>query len=193
MIVWTRMVALAFPICLLWFLSEIALGRILHSADDRSTSRDKSSLRLLWMTITPSLTVGIFLGLKGVGFIGTGSLAISVAGLILILVGLIIRWIAILTLRRYFTTDVSIQEGHRLVATGIYGIIRHPAYLGSLLSFLGLGLTFSNWLSALVIIGPIFLAFRYRIIVEEQVLVDHFGAAYDQYRRTTKRLVPKIY
>jgi len=193
MIVWTRMVALAFPICLLWFLSEIALGRILHSADDRSTSRDKSSLRLLWMTITPSLTVGIFLGLKGVGFIGTGSLAISVAGLILILVGLIIRWIAILTLRRYFTTDVSIQEGHRLVATGIYGIIRHPAYLGSLLSFLGLGLTFSNWLSALVIIGPIFLAFRYRIMVEEQVLVDHFGAAYDQYRRRTKRLIPKIY
>jgi len=193
MIVWTSMVALAFPICLLWFLSEIALGRILHSADARSTSRDKSSLRLLWMTIIPSLAAGIFLGLNGIGFIATGSLAISVAGLILILVGLIIRWIAILTLRTYFTTDVSIQEGHRLVATGIYGIIRHPAYLGSLLSFLGLGLTFSNWLSALVIIGPIFLAFRYRIMVEEQVLVDHFGAAYDQYRRTTKRLVPKIY
>lgn len=193
MIVWTRMVALAFPICLLWFLSEIALGRILHSANDRSTSRDKSSLRLLWMTIIPSLAVGIFLGMNGIGFIATGSLAISVAGLILILLGLIIRWIAILTLRRYFTTDVSIQEGHRLVATGIYGIIRHPAYLGSLLSFLGLGLTFSNWLSAPVVIGPIFLAFRYRMIVEERVLVDHFGAAYDQYRRTTKRLIPMIY
>ncbi len=193
MIVWTRMIALAFPICLLWFLSEVALGRILHSADDRSSSRDKSSLRRLWMTITASLIAGISLGLKGIGFIATGSLAISVAGLILILLGLIIRWIAILTLRRYFTTDVSIREGHRLVATGIYGIIRHPAYLGSLLSFLGLGLTFSNWLSTLIIIGPIFLAFRYRILVEEQVLVDHFGAAYDQYRRKIKRLLPGIY
>jgi protein-S-isoprenylcysteine O-methyltransferase Ste14 len=109
------------------------------------------------------------------------------------LLGLIIRWTAILTLRKYFTVDVSILEDHKIVKKGIYKYIRHPSYAGSLVSFLGLGLAFSNWLSSVVIIVPILTAFIYRIQVEEKALIQAFGEEYLDYSNTTKRLIPKIY
>jgi len=109
------------------------------------------------------------------------------------LLGLLIRWTAILTLRKYFTVDVSILPGHQIVKKGLYKYIRHPAYAGSLVSFLGLGLAFSNWLSSIVIVVPILTAFIYRIQVEEQALIQAFGDEYLDYSNTTKRLIPKIY
>ena len=80
-----------------------------------------------------------------------------------------------------------------LIEKGLYKFIRHPAYTGSLLTFLGFGLTFSNWLSALVLFVPLTGVFLYRIHVEEQALTEFFGDAYLQYRRRTKRLFPGIY
>ena len=114
-------------------------------------------------------------------------------GIVLIIVGLAVRWAAILTLRKYFTVDVAILSDHKIVMTGLYRYVRHPAYLGSLLSFLGLGISFSNWLSALVIFVPITGAFVYRIRVEERALDASLGDAYRQYQTSTKRLIPGIF
>ncbi|HVP06407.1 MAG TPA: isoprenylcysteine carboxylmethyltransferase family protein, partial [Candidatus Acidoferrum sp.] len=96
---------------------------------------DRHSLRLLWLTIVPAVSLGCYTGSRGLGYVSAGAAEVSICGLILIVVGLIIRWTAILTLRTFFTTDVSIAGGHRLMTSGIYGIVRHPAYTGSLLSF----------------------------------------------------------
>ena len=62
---------------------------------------------------------------------------------------------------------VSILEEHMIVDTDIYGIIRHPAYLGHLTSLLGIGLILGNWvgLAALVVIRP--AGILYRIHVDE--------------------------
>ena len=110
-----------------------------------------------------------------------------------ILAGLAIRWIAIYSLRKYFTIDVSIRSDHKIVDTGIYKYVRHPSYSGSLLSFLGLGITTLNWISGIIIVVPIMIAFIYRINIEEQVLTTFFGDQYKQYCAATKRLIPKIY
>jgi protein-S-isoprenylcysteine O-methyltransferase Ste14 len=116
-----------------------------------------------------------------------------ISGLVLIVVGLVVRWTAIITLRKYFTVDVSIVSDHKLVITGIYRFVRHPAYAGSLLSFLGLGIVLSNWLSLLVVFIPITVVFIYRINVEEKALLAFFGDQYAHYCARTKRLIPKIY
>jgi len=79
------------------------------------------------------------------------------------------------------------------VAKGIYKYVRHPSYAGSLLSFFGLGIAFSNWLVTLIIFVPILFAFLRRMRIEEDVLRKHFGEAYDQYSKNTSRLIPKIY
>jgi protein-S-isoprenylcysteine O-methyltransferase Ste14 len=179
-------------VSILWAASEIVLARLKHS---QSTDRrlDKSSLRLLWIAIAVGVTGGILLNILRVGYFGNGSPLYPIAGLVLILLGLIVRWIAIVSLNRQFTVDVSITNDHRIVKTGIYHFVRHPAYAGGLLSFLGLGLVFANYLTLLVMFVPICSAFLYRIRVEEKALIDNFGDAYINYCASTKRLIPGIY
>jgi protein-S-isoprenylcysteine O-methyltransferase Ste14 len=181
-----------FIVSLVWIISEIVLARLKHS-DTAGTKQDKFSLRILWATIILGIVIGNLLAIYRVGTIPTGSYYIAISGLVLIVVGLVVRWIAILTLWKYFTVDVSIASDHRLVSSGLYKVVRHPAYTGSLLSFLGLGLVFSNWLTLLVIFVPITVAFVYRIKVEEKALVEFFGDRYVRYCATTKRLIPGIY
>jgi protein-S-isoprenylcysteine O-methyltransferase Ste14 len=191
MIVWSSIPTVSIVICAAWCISEIALGRLLHSKG--SSALDRSSLRLLWVAIIPAIALGSYLGSHGIGYVAAGAASVSLCGLVMIVIGLIIRWVAILTLRRYFTTDVSIQHEHKLMSAGIYGIVRHPAYSGSLLSFLGLGLTYANWLCTVVIFIPILCAFLYRINVEEAALTAHFGEIYAAYRNRVKRLIPFVY
>jgi len=176
-----------------WLLSEIILSRARRSEAKDSSRLDKSSLRFLWIAIFLSVFLGVFLGVKGVGFIRVRHHLLSNCGIFLMLLGLVIRWTAILTLRKYFTVDVSILEGHKIVKKGLYKYIRHPSYAGSLVSFLGLGLAFSNWLSSIVMFLPILMAFIYRMQVEEKALIQAFGEEYLDYSNTTKRLIPKIY
>ncbi|RMG68055.1 MAG: isoprenylcysteine carboxylmethyltransferase family protein [Calditrichaeota bacterium] len=177
----------------LWLLSEILIGLFTHSKSSSASDRDRKSLRVLWLTIVPAITLGIWVGLQGIGFIPALSPIAFPLGLALIALGLLIRWWAIFTLRKYFTSNVTIREDHQLITSGLYGVIRHPAYAGALLSFLGLGMVFSNWLSLLIILVPIFLAFRYRIQVEEAALQEAFGQSYERYRRRTRKLIPGLY
>jgi protein-S-isoprenylcysteine O-methyltransferase Ste14 len=178
-------------ISVLWLGSEIILARTKRSqpADVRV---DRSSLRILWMVIALSVTIGVIAGDLQVGRFGGGKWIFRVAGIALIVCGMLIRWIAILSLKHQFTVDVSIREGHRLIKEGIYRHVRHPAYAGSLASFLGLGLTFASYLSLLIIVLPIIVAFLYRIRVEEKVLLDTFGDEYRIYCESTKRVIPGI-
>src|SRR4030095_869757 len=49
-----------------------------------------------------------------------------------------------------FSGLVAIQPGHSLVTTGIYGVIRHPSYLGLLVNSLGWGLAFCSGVGVLL-------------------------------------------
>jgi protein-S-isoprenylcysteine O-methyltransferase Ste14 len=179
-------------ISIVWMASEIILGRMKHSGTSDSAP-DKHSLRILWITITICVNLGIIIGFSHIGVIHTGGASITITGLVFIVLGLIIRWTAIFTLKKYFTVDVNIADDHRLVTHGMYRVVRHPAYTGSVLSFLGLAMVFSSWVTVTVIFIPITLAFLYRIHVEEKVLVEHFGNDYREYCASTKKLIPWVY
>lgn len=118
---------------------------------------------------------------------------IAISGFALILAGVTLRWLAIYSLGQYFTGKVSILEGQRLVQTGLYRRVRHPAYAGSLLAYFGMGLAFANWISAILIFFPVLLAALYRIRVEEEVLRNVYGQEYAAYSNKTKRFLPGIY
>jgi len=100
---------------------------------------------------------------------------------------------AVITLKQQFTTKVSIIEGHKIVETGIYKVIRHPAYLGYLVSLLGIGLVLGNWVGLTALVVLPLLGILYRIHVEESVLLGYFGTAYQEYVNRTKRLLPGIW
>ena len=114
-------------------------------------------------------------------------------GFVLIVYGLVIRWLAILTLRRYFTVNVAIHVDQIIVKTGFYKYIRHPSYLGMMLSFIGLGLCLSNLISILVILIPITFVVVNRLKIEEQALHDAFGNDYLEYCKGTWKLIPWVY
>ncbi|MGA2667786.1 MAG: isoprenylcysteine carboxylmethyltransferase family protein [Ignavibacteria bacterium] len=180
-------------IIILWILSEIILALIKHSGSKSSDLTDKNSLRIIWITIAISTFFGGFIGSTRSGHIYGFEYISKIIGLVLIASGIVFRWTAIITLRKFFTVDVAILSDHRIVKKGMYKFMRHPAYSGSLLSFVGLGIFWCNWLSFLVIFLPIFAAFSYRINVEEKALIKNFGEEYINYSKETKKLLPKIY
>ena len=175
-----------------WLGSEIALSR-LRRAQETDRRVDKFSLRILWIAILIGVNAGVLFGMQRAGNFGNGSVLFPSIGIALVVCGLVVRWSAIFSLKRQFTVDVAITKDHRIVREGVYRFIRHPAYAGSLLSFLGLGLFFSNYLSMLVIFIPICSAFLYRIHVEEKALISAFGDEYLDYCGSTKRLLPGIF
>jgi protein-S-isoprenylcysteine O-methyltransferase Ste14 len=176
-------------VCIIWVVSELAV-MVLRHARGNASRRDRGSLALLWGGITIATVAGSMMKGYRPTRIGYDTFWIGIA---LIILGIIIRAIAIATLWRYFTVNVSIREGHQLIERGIYRLIRHPAYTGSLLSFIGLGFAFRNWLSvAMIAVGTI-IGFSYRIAVEEGALIEHFGDGYRDYMRRSKRLIPGIY
>ena len=179
-------------VSILWVGSEIVLARTKHSRPTDARF-DKSSLRMLWVTICIAVNAGILLGFQHIGYFGSASRIFPITGLILIVCGLLVRWIAIFSLKQQFTVDVAITKDHHIVRKGVYRFVRHPAYAGSLLSFLGLGLCFTNYLSILVIFLPICSAFLYRIHIEEKTLIGAFGDEYLIYCRSTRRLIPGIF
>ena len=180
-------------IYLAWFLSEILLHRILRGgAQTDKKKQDKGSLAYIWLVIIVFLNLAVFLAYKTRYIIVAGPLMTRI-GLTVILLGMILRFAAIQQLGRLFTVVVTIRKDHTLKTDGLYSLLRHPAYTGSLLSFLGFGLALNNWLALAAAFIPVLAAFIHRINVEEKMLTTQFGEEYINYKKRTSRLVPWIY
>jgi len=127
-----------------------------------------------------------------VGFWTIDGNSVRWLGVVLFVVGGALRIWPVFVLGRRFSGLVAIQPGHTLLTKGIYGVVRHPSYLGLLINSLGWGLAFRSAIGillALLIVPPLLA----RINSEERLLQSQFGSAYDAYRSTTWRLIPGLY
>jgi len=113
-------------------------------------------------------------------------------GIGLFLVGGVVRIVPVFVLGRRFSGLVAIQQGHTLVTTGIYRVIRNPSYLGLMIGSLGWVLTFRS-IAGVVLVALLLVPLVARMNAEERLLHEHFGAEYDAYRARTWRLVPGVY
>lgn len=113
-------------------------------------------------------------------------------GVALYAIGGVIRIWPVFVLKNRFSGLVAIQPGHTLVTTGIYGIIRHPSYLGMILNALGWGLAFRSGVGVLLTV-LIIIPLIARIHAEERLLLSEFGDDYEAYRARTFRLIPFVY
>jgi protein-S-isoprenylcysteine O-methyltransferase Ste14 len=113
-------------------------------------------------------------------------------GVVLFVAGGALRLWPVFVLGNRFSGLVAIQPGHTLVTAGIYGVIRHPSYLGLLVNSLGWGLAFRSGIGVLLtaLLIPPLLA---RIRAEERLLRAQFGAVYEDYCARTSRLIPGVY
>jgi protein-S-isoprenylcysteine O-methyltransferase Ste14 len=176
-----------------WWVSEIVIAVLRHSRP-WSIGKDKLSYWFIWLSFLVSILASVGLSkLDKVGRIVFLAPLIGYAGCLVIAAGVCIRWVAVVTLGRQFTLQVTIVKDHRIVDHGIYKSLRHPAYLGSLMSFIGLGLAIENWIGLIVVFTLPLAAILYRIKVEERALLEHFGTQYEEYCKRTKRLLPRAY
>ncbi len=175
-----------------WFASEVLLNRFMRSASEDKKHQDKGSILFIWLVIAVAITSGIMIT-NYMNLPVSNQLLLRYAGLFIIILGMIFRFFSIWTLGRFFTVDVTIRDNHKLKKDGIYKTIRHPSYSGSLLSFVGFGISLNNWISLIVITVLVTYAFLRRIKIEEKALSEHFGAEYLDYKENTYRLIPYLY
>ncbi|MCI0403702.1 MAG: isoprenylcysteine carboxylmethyltransferase family protein [Acidobacteria bacterium] len=113
-------------------------------------------------------------------------------GLALYAAGNTLAFAAVKTLDKQYSGYVTLQDDHKLVQNGIYGLIRHPIYLRMLMVGVSVPLIFRSWLWVpflLIVVGIV----TYRIHAEEKLLAEQFGAEFEAYRRRTWRLIPYVY
>ncbi|MGZ7040921.1 MAG: methyltransferase family protein [Thermoanaerobaculia bacterium] len=185
---------LLLTVCGLWVASEIGIMLWKRSDASKAERKDRLSIHVLWIC----LMIGPILA-SNLTRVRATEMPAAIrpyaywGGLALIVIGVAIRWTAIATLKRYFTVDVAIAKDHKVIDHGLYSIVRHPSYAGSLLSFVGLGLAFLNWLSLAACMVFSILGLSYRIAVEERALTEALGDDYRSYAARTKRLIPGVF
>jgi protein-S-isoprenylcysteine O-methyltransferase Ste14 len=177
----------------LWVVSEAAIGIGTHAKKGTANVRDRGSLILLWIVIgVATFAAGAVREIQGEPLPLSSRWAKGI-GLAILAAGLVLRWSAIATLGRYFTSNVAIHEGQKVLRTGVYRFMRHPSYTGLWLALIRLAIHFRNWWSLAITLIPVTAAILYRIHVEEAALIDAFGSEYEDYRKSTSRLVPGLY
>lgn len=181
-------------ILLLWSVLE-ALGPLKWRGFSDTHTQDRGSLAVLaW---------SFFCGASGYflwplwfswGMIAWHPRLIFFVGLVLVVLGGGLRWYAVGTLGRYFTTVIAINKNHHVVQHGPYRYIRHPSYTGILVMVMGMGLMMGNGASACFLLAGILIGLLYRISVEEQALCQFIGNAYIEYtQRVQHKLIPFVF
>ena len=175
-----------------WIAGEAVIAIVTRTRKSKGGMHDRGSQLILWVVIVCSFFAAG--DLEGSRWnIPFNHLALRSLALALLVTGLVVRIVAIWTLGRAFSANVAIRSEQKLQRGGLYGIVRHPSYLGMEIIFLAAGLWTHNWVSLAILVTLPTAAVLYRIHVEELALIGAFGDEYAQYAKSTRRLIPGIY
>ena len=92
----------------------------------------------------------------------------------------------------YAAANVRVEEGQKVISTGMYGFVRHPMYFGTLFLLVGTPIALGSWWSLLVV--PVFIPILVvRILNEEKVLARDLPGYVEYMQKVRYRLVPHIW
>ena len=153
----------------------------------QSLKSDRGSYFVVSITVTLATALSIVLRLHNLGTL-TG--VFQWLGLLMMLAGAAFRQWALINLGRFFSRTVQIETGHKIIKTGPYKWIRHPAYTGMIIIFSGISMALGTWLGTLATFVIVTAGLLYRIHVEENVLLQSLGEEYNRYKSQTWQLFP---
>jgi protein-S-isoprenylcysteine O-methyltransferase Ste14 len=118
------------------------------------------------------------------------SIVIYISSLIFLLS--YIMWAEVLRENTYLSRTIEVQENQKVIASGLYGIVRHPMYTATIFLFLAMPLVLGSIISFFIfLIYPVLIIFR--IIYEEKFLEKEL-VGYSEYKQKVKyRLIPFIW
>ena len=118
-------------------------------------------------------------------------LPVVIAASVIFLIGFAL-YAEVMRENAYLSRTVKVEEGQTVVSTGLYGIVRHPMYLASVLMFLSIPLVMGSWY-ALIPFAFYPLLMVVRILDEEKLLTAELSG-YEEYKRKVKyRMIPFIW
>ncbi len=94
-------------------------------------------------------------------------------------------------LGKNWSQAVTLKEGHELITSGPYALVRHPIYTGFLLGFVGCAVARGEWRGLLAVV-LVFAALWRKLRLEEEWMRAQFGESYDIYSRRVAALVPHV-
>jgi len=107
---------------------------------------------------------------------------LAVAGVLLVLAGLLVRSWAAGTLRKY----------KQLITTGPYALVRNPLYVGSFLMMGGFSTLLGDWLTVVLVMGPMIVLYWLAVRDEEQGMAQAFPDQWPAYAARVPRFLPKL-
>lgn len=117
--------------------------------------------------------------------------AVIVVGLVLVAFGLTLAQLVVIQ-NRYAAATITVEAEQKVVSTGLYGVVRHPMYVGALIMMAGTPLALdSYWGLVAVIPGLAVLALR--IVDEENMLRDELDGYREYLEKVHYRLVPYVW
>ena len=183
-----------------WSSALVALAWIADSASGRlaapcrlEVKRSRTWLQW-WAAIAPALLIGLCAAalLLDMGTIHAGPVEppIRLAGLLLAIAAFVVSARARVELGDSYACDLRVWSGQQLVVKGLYSLVRHPCYFGTLTMWLATGLAMLSWsvlASGMLLIAPTFYLLARR---EEELMLEHFGSAYGEYQARVPMLCP---
>src|SRR5438105_1604747 len=101
---------LSLKLGLIYLISELLLNLTRRSRSQGGTKQDRSTLRVLWIVIMVGMAAGVFAAGNWRATALPHGQVFAIVGVATFVVGLVLRWWAIITLGRFFTVDVTIQK-----------------------------------------------------------------------------------
>ena len=146
------------------------------------------------------ITVGIMLSVVAMGVVSaldhrfgwsTVPTAVVVVGNVLVLVGLGLAELVVIQ-NNYAAATITVEKDQPVVSTGLYGLVRHPMYVGALIMMVGMPLALASYWALLVMI-PGVLVFAARITDEEKALRQDLDGYQEYTEKVHYRLVPGVW
>ena len=113
-------------------------------------------------------------------------------GLLMTMAGVAFAIWARVTLGSNWSGMVTLKQDHALIRSGPYSLVRHPIYTGIAFAVVGTAIFYGE-ISGFIVIVAMLSVLLHKMRVEEQFMTEQFGAAYQEYGKKTKALVPFVW
>ncbi len=118
-------------------------------------------------------------------------LGVSIGGAVIFLIAYLL-YAEVLRENAYLSRTIEVQEGQKVIDTGLYGMVRHPMYSATLLLFLSMPIVLGSlWALCIFLAYPFIIAKR---IKDEEIFLEKELEGYRAYKQKVKyRLIPWIW
>ncbi|HEX2988787.1 MAG TPA: isoprenylcysteine carboxylmethyltransferase family protein [Chloroflexota bacterium] len=178
-------------VSLVWIVQAVA--NMQRHPQGSATKRTSSPLELMSGFVYPILvgssTATLLLGAGRFQW-GWPDALLQLIGLLASIAGLVVYIRAKVELGESYSADARVWMEQQLITSGLYGLVRHPIYFGSILVWLGIGLGIASWTTLGLTSAILVPAIIYRSRLEERLLRERFGRQYTAYRSRVPMLFP---